>query len=344
VAQEIRYQQDYEDTIAGVRPHSCPIILERGYGDCKDKAVLFILLAREVGIDVHFAILRTTDAGKVRREVPNQQFNHAIVYVPEQDGITEGFFMDPTTDGLDMGNLRADDQGAISLVLDPEGRDYSFMTIPYQAPEFQRTERNTVVTIESAEAATANNVIKLRGSGAAGIRRAMRNREQANNLFQAVANSLFTGASIQSSEHRNQDDIWHPLELELKLDIGEAIQPEGDHYRIAIPELVTFGQLTSLERRRTPMRLGPPESRSAITRFELPAGARVVRTPENFDLSDECFSIKQRTQRRGRTVTVEQEFERRCPEISTEQYPALRRMTQRAQNQLESHLVFSVRR
>src|SRR5258708_28664549 len=40
VAKEIRYQQDYETTIAGVQPHAAPVVLERRYGDCKDKAVL----------------------------------------------------------------------------------------------------------------------------------------------------------------------------------------------------------------------------------------------------------------------------------------------------------------
>src|SRR5215470_2724244 len=45
VMEEIRYQQDYESFIAGVKPHPAPMVLERKYGDCKDKAVLFITLA-----------------------------------------------------------------------------------------------------------------------------------------------------------------------------------------------------------------------------------------------------------------------------------------------------------
>ena len=90
-AQKIRYQQDYENTIAGVKPHAAPVVIERGYGDCKDKAVLMIGLAKKIGIELRFAILRTTDAGRVIRETPNQQFNHAIVYVPQQQGIEEGF-------------------------------------------------------------------------------------------------------------------------------------------------------------------------------------------------------------------------------------------------------------
>ncbi|MDP6945204.1 MAG: tetratricopeptide repeat protein, partial [Myxococcota bacterium] len=36
VMNEIRYEQDYENTIAGVKPHVAPVVLERRYGDCKD--------------------------------------------------------------------------------------------------------------------------------------------------------------------------------------------------------------------------------------------------------------------------------------------------------------------
>ena len=53
--QRIRYQQDYERTIAGIKPHAAPVVVERQYGDCKDKAVLFITLARLAGLKVHFA-------------------------------------------------------------------------------------------------------------------------------------------------------------------------------------------------------------------------------------------------------------------------------------------------
>jgi transglutaminase-like putative cysteine protease len=116
---EVRYQQDYEGFIAGVKPHAAPVVLARRYGDCKDKAVLFITLAHLGGVQAHFALVRTRDAGPVVRDVPMQQFNHAIVYVPTQPGIAEGRFFDPTVELLDIPVLRHDDQGTWSLVLDP---------------------------------------------------------------------------------------------------------------------------------------------------------------------------------------------------------------------------------
>ena len=89
VAQEIRYQQEYESILAGWQPHRSSVVLERKYGDCKDKATLLIALARAVGIDLEFAVLATHRLGHPDRKVVFPKFNHAIVYVPAQRGIEE---------------------------------------------------------------------------------------------------------------------------------------------------------------------------------------------------------------------------------------------------------------
>ena len=119
VMQEIRYQQDYENMVAGVKPHPAPTVVERMYGDCKDKTVLFAQLARRMGIEVHFALIRTRMRGPVSTAVPSQQFNHVIPYIPKQPGVAEGYFIDPTADGLDIRTLRHDDAGTTSLVYSP---------------------------------------------------------------------------------------------------------------------------------------------------------------------------------------------------------------------------------
>ena len=87
VAQEIRYQQDYENTIAGVRPHSCPVVLERGYGDCKDKAVVLIALLRTLGIDAWPALVNTDWHDGIGTWLPSPgAFNHVIVVAEPEPG------------------------------------------------------------------------------------------------------------------------------------------------------------------------------------------------------------------------------------------------------------------
>lgn len=341
VAQEIRYQQDYEDTIAGVRPHSCPVVLERGYGDCKDKAVLMILLGREVGLDIRFAILRTTNAGAVRREVPNQQFNHAIVYVPQQDGIDEARFMDPTTDLLDAGNLRADDQGATSLVLDPDSGAWEFVDIPYQPAEMTYFSCDVDVSVTGAEQATADARCRGRGSMASAFRRIMRNEESASQLRQNLAQGIFQGSAVTGHSVAHAEDADAPLELNLELDASAALQPQGEERRLRVPSPFNLGRVTRLERRRLPLRLGVPDSARWEVTFEAPSGGRVVRTPEDFTIEHACFRVSRTTVTRGRRATVTIDYRRTCAEVSAEDYPELRRLAQRAQNQLQADVVIS---
>lgn len=343
VSQEVRYQQDYEDTVAGVRPHAAPVVLTRGYGDCKDKAVLLILLAREVGLEVHFVLLVTKDVDEVEREVPNQQFNHAIVYVPAQEGIDEGFFMDPTTDGLDIGNLRADDQGAWSLVVDPERESYRFLQIPYQSPDMEWNRLEAEVRIESAERAAATATWTLRGAGASRLRRAMRNPEQRRMALESWGTAIFTGARLVEAEARHHEDIWDPLEMSFELDVAAAVQPQEGNLRIAMPERYYLPGMCGLERRRTPLRFEPPMSSSVRIRFVLPERSRVVGRPPEVEITHPCFTVTQHSQVSGREVTFEFDYVRTCTEISAEDYTELRALAHEAASRMEGHLVFRPR-
>ena len=79
------------------------------------KGGLFDAPARKLGLDAHFGLVRTLDVGPVEPDVPMQQFNHAIVYVPEQKGFPTARFFDPTADALDLAAVRSDDTATSPL-------------------------------------------------------------------------------------------------------------------------------------------------------------------------------------------------------------------------------------
>ncbi len=340
VAQEVRYQQDYETSIAGVRPHAAPVVIERGYGDCKDKAVLLIQMARRAGIKLQFAILRTTPAGRVRREVPNQQFNHAIVWVPKQDGIDQPFFMDPTSDGLDMGNLRTDDQGALSLVMEPESGKWQFREIPYQSPELQYDRHKIHMLVKSATEATALDEMSLRGGLAMGLRHLLRNEGEAKKLFETLAAALFPGTTLRDGKAGDREDIWHPLTLSLDLDVSQSIHPEEDSWRLAIPGSFHLASTVALKKRETPLRLGPPDSSLYDIEVALPEGHQVVHAPKDFTVEDRCFTLSRRAKVEPRKVVLHVEYTRRCTDVAVADYAAYRDAVQLAVHHFTDDLVF----
>ncbi|HEX3694672.1 MAG TPA: transglutaminase domain-containing protein [Polyangia bacterium] len=341
VTNEIRYQQDYETTIAGVRPHACPVVLERGYGDCKDKAVLLIQLGKLAGIKLKFAILRTTSAGKMIADVPNQQFNHAIVYVPAQSGINEAFFLDPTAEGLDMGNLGPSDQGTTSLVLDPDNGAWEMIPIPFQSPKLTYTRVQLAIDVKSPTDAPIDATFNARGGVAMGLRHLLRNRSAAEKAMQGMASRMVPGATLTSSDWPSEENTGKPVSIKLKLDGARAIHAEDDHFRFALPDMMNLDSTAALDRRETPIDLGVPSTTNETVAMTLPGGYRFVHTPADFAVDDPCFSVSRKTTIGGRTATVSVDLQITCAEIGLPAYGGFRDHARDAASRLRDQISFA---
>ncbi|MCU1277294.1 MAG: Transglutaminase-like enzyme, partial [bacterium] len=327
--QEVRYQQDYETTIAGVRPHAASAVIERGYGDCKDKAVLLIQMARRAGLKLRFAILRTMGAGKMRRDVPDQQFNHAIVYVPQQTGIDAPFFLDPTSDGLDMGNLRGDDQGATSLVMDPDSGRWEFVEIPYQAPDLQFDRHKIRIDVKSPTEAVASDEVTLRGMVAMGVRHLLRNEGLAKKMYEALSSMLFPGTTLRNARVAPKEDTWEPVTLALDIDVSSSMQPEDDAWRMRLPGQFELSRVMDLKTRETPLRLGPMSVSRYDVEATLPEGYKIVHAPKDYSVEHACFDLKRHSTVEARRLTVQIDYRRKCAEVGVRDYDEFRAAVQR---------------
>jgi tetratricopeptide (TPR) repeat protein/transglutaminase-like putative cysteine protease len=339
VAHEIRYQQEYEDTIAGVKPHSAGIVLERGYGDCKDKAVLLIRLARVVGIQVRFAVLRTTPFGKVLEKIPNQQFNHAIAYVPKQAGIDEPFFIDATTNGLDIGNMRVDDEGALSLVIDPETGRSEFIPIPYQSPELEFVRHKVTVDLSDPQKAVARDHLEARGSPASGVRIALRSGENAKKYYQNLSDQIFAGTTLISGRAEHDQDLTRPVSVHLDVDISNAVRAEDDRFRFNVPMLFPLSHQAALAARQHPLTLWRG-MQSFEMEVDIGEGKQASHLPSDFRVEHACFTIERKTEARGRKISVRESYKNSCARVSPGEYPAFRAAVQKAVAQAQEHIVF----
>ena len=111
-------------------------VARRGFGDCKDKAAMIVALLRAVGVPAEFAMMRTRSAGDVDPEAYSVQlFNHAVAYVPELN-----LYLDGTAEYAALGELPPDDQGALAMTVDAEGKA-TRRTVPFASPEANRVTR-----------------------------------------------------------------------------------------------------------------------------------------------------------------------------------------------------------
>ena len=340
IMKEVRYQQDYENTIAGVRPHAGPVVLERGYGDCKDKATLLIQLARRAGIKLQFAILRTVGAGKLIQDVPNQQFNHAIVYVPVQPGFAKPFFLDPTPDALDLGSLPPSDQGATSLVLDTETGTWQMIEIPFDDAERATTQVNLRVDIKSPTDAKAAGTFVTRGPTAMLIRHLLRDKSRSDKFFQALAGQFFQSAILANATPPAGEDIGVPVEIGIEMDVSRAIQERDGDYRLPVPTFDDLQSMVSLDRRALPLNIGISTRSGLSLEVTLPEGYVPKHLPADFTLTYSCLEIRRRTLAKGRTVTVTSEVRGTCHELTVADYQPFRDKVRDAVSRLHDEVTF----
>lgn len=127
---QVRYVA-VEVGIGGYRPSSPQDVLQRRWGDCKDKAFLLIDLLREAGIEAWPVLIQAAETDRVDREFPSpNEFNHAIVAVSpeglelgEHAPVAGGYlFVDATQTygGLEWLQPAAQDQDAL-VVRDGRG-------------------------------------------------------------------------------------------------------------------------------------------------------------------------------------------------------------------------------
>ncbi|MBX7113855.1 MAG: hypothetical protein K1X64_05915 [Myxococcaceae bacterium] len=337
--EEIRYQQDYESFIAGVKPHPAPMVLERKYGDCKDKAVLFITLAKRMGIDAHFALVRTRDMGPANADVPMQQFNHAIVYVPKQEGYPEGRFFDPTAELLDVEAVRHDDVGTHSLVYDPTTGNHSWRDIPFQAPGVNADDTELKIKLAADGVAKGQLVLKAQGKNGSFFRRLSRNSDLLSQLLQRVSGALLPGSVTQEATAWEVKDLTVPAVVTAETESKTATRKEGDTLRLRVPNDWSPRSLFALATRKQPLVLGTPSQTTFRFSVTLPDGYQPKTLPSSGELKSRCLSFTRKTGFSGQVFQMEQTVQMLCERISAEEYAQYRAQADAISKMQEEELV-----
>src|SRR5262249_6635072 len=101
---------------SGLIPQKARDVLVNKIGDCKDVATLFIAMLREVGLNGHYVLLNTRDAGQHPNALPAILFNHCLVAVETRQGLR---YLDLTAHNLPFNSLPDLDREAFSLLIKP---------------------------------------------------------------------------------------------------------------------------------------------------------------------------------------------------------------------------------
>jgi hypothetical protein len=263
--------------IHGFKPYRVDQILDRRFGDCKDKASLMHALLESLGIDSRLVLLRMRRLGKLPASPASLAvFNHAILYVPQLD-----LWLDGTAAYSGSRDLPGEDRGATVLVVNPDGPP-TFGYIPEAKPGENLTETRFDVALASDGNAVVKGVSRISGAQAPGYRRAYQAENDRRATLEQAFNRTFPGLSVRALRVSDLGRIEDDVAMEFTLEVPRYAQRDGDGLLFT-----PFGSgngypesWASLSARRHDLVLGDPTENRFTYRYALPAGWTVAELPE----------------------------------------------------------------
>ena len=309
VAQDLRYVS-LSLGIGGYQPRVPASVLQTQYGDCKDKATIFIAMARRLGAKAYPVLL--SSRGGVERELPSiSQFDHMIAALERPGG--KYLFLDLTSEQTPWGELPPSEQGEFALVVHDDGRGEE-MTMPLDSASANRS----VITIASelspagvlsgryTEQRTGTQQYALRGAFARDF--SAGEKEQ---IARSLADRIFTGASGDSLELTDGRDLSAIPRYAVSFRTSRAVQASGGTRILTLPlrNYAAPGLITELEsrgERRYPIDVeqvvGMVDDMTEL-RLRLPEGWR-ARLPEDVSANSVFGTYHATYKQTGRDVLV----------------------------------------
>lgn len=309
IAQDVRYVS-LSLGIGGYQPRTPDAVLETLSGDCKDKATLFIAMARALGAEAYPVL---TSMGRIDPTMPSlRQFDHAIAAVDPGDGAL--MFVDLTASIVPWGHLPGPLHGGHGLLVRDDGSEL----VEFDDPP--ATESRLVARVIGALDAggTFRGRYEETGTGLMqyGLREAFMEemtKQQRANAAQAVASQLFPSARGDSLEGFDGYDLTAEPKISVRVEASGTTTrtPTGDHiFQLPLP---TFGNLNLLrylenreEPRRAPFHIGQVSGDNEVVReleLELPEGWTVA-LPDSVRAESRFGTYSAHYVRDGRTVRV----------------------------------------
>lgn len=328
VVTDIRYNA-WEFGVHGYEPYSTPVIFSRGFGDCKDKAILLRALLSVVNIEAWPVLIRSS--GRRHEEDISlplvAHFNHCIAWVPEQEGIPS-MYMDGTARLHPLEVLPISDAGAkvviISDVKVTEAR------IPFPDHVFN-TERR-VLRVDLTDQDVAKVEVSLEPMGRFDPRDRYRftgSEDERDEEAERILSGLF-GPLRGETETRWPDfeDLSQPPVTVLESGVESATRKTSQGYEVktSFDPLHLLRGLAAETTRSTDLLLYVPWSQETVLDYELGEGTEVTSLPGNVRLNNEDAAYTRTVTRTELGVRIVERFELKTHRVPAERYAAFREL------------------
>lgn len=214
---EVRYT-GVEFGAARLTPQRPSQVIERHYGDCKDKATLLVAMLRQAGIPANLALLLAGPGRDVNPALPGMsQFNHAIVYVPG-NGKEKALWIDATAEYYQPGTLPWEDSGRMALIIAPDTTGLTRTPDPTQ--ENSTLTETRTFTLSAFGPSRVVESSETHGIVDANYRAAYGTADDAklHEVLENYVKMAYSAKSLTSVTHGDPQNLSEPFQLKLDIE------------------------------------------------------------------------------------------------------------------------------
>jgi len=288
VAQKVRYMGIGLGKKTGYDPKPATKTYETKYGVCRDVAVLLTAMYREIDIPAH--VVYTSAGYEQYAEIPNLNWSHGIVAVPEEDGSYT--YVDPTLEN-GMNLLMSVEAEQVTLVLTAEGD--SLELTAYSPPEDNTGHFKATTELKEDGSMTSHIQLTSNGIYDLALRQIVKAMPPARlkNIFQDIVSSAYPGAQVTDLKVGDPEDLYHPLTLDIFFEVEDFALDAGKYLLVKMPlstgifDLLgsQFLRAANLPERKYPFNLQTTLGALNEETLVVPEGYRIKAVPDQVDVA-----------------------------------------------------------
>ncbi|MES2019418.1 MAG: DUF3857 domain-containing protein [Pseudomonadota bacterium] len=316
------------------RPFPPATVLERRYGDCKDKTLLAVAMLRALGIEAEPVLVASTMVKGLDQMLPSPTlFDHAIVHVTVGG---KSYYLDPTRLGQ-YGQLERMGQshgGRQVLVVKPGTT--ALAEIPEAAREFVTSRRSERATVNDfGKPAEFVETIDMAGVSAESTRvqLARMSKQELRKAYEGALVKRYPDAQLVGEPRVRDDRVRNTLAIEVHYSIASLLTPndKGDGWdlRYSPTNLTELFAPPGNARRSFALALPAfPYAFDYDFQLTLPAGYDIGEYASTRTVDDPAFRLARKLDSGKRNMHVKLLLETRADRVAPGRLPQYLKNTQ----------------
>ena len=342
VAKNIRYV-GIELGQSAYQPSAATEVLQKQYGDCKDKTTLLISMLDLVGIKAYPVMLSTFPYQRIDTTLPAlSQFNHMIAAVPKDE--ESYIWLDPTSNTCSYGDLPYSDQGRTGLLIgDTQG---AFVEIPIYPAESNKLVSTTELRLNTNGEAQGEIHIHMTGQYNLDTRWTYQQIPPAEwkDTIAAELSQQFPDINVESVTISGLDNMQLPVEITIRFHVEKSVRQLKNQVLLPLPidEFAGYAEFFASAARMYPLDMSYPMQMEKIIRVHLPDGWDALLPPD-FEHTTSFAEMERRYSRHENSVVYRLNFTLKQRIIPAEAYADAKQFFNRLASEDGSRLLITTK-